>query len=99
MYNHGDLGIIIDRDERLHQWRDTKKFPGNFISMKSMIVQKSFSSLGGLYDIIDDFIEFKTQLGILSNKKKKQCMEVEGEKEMMVDNKLSILATVNTANT
>ena len=64
-----------------------------------MIVQKSFSSLGGLYDIIDDFIEFKTQLGILSNKKKKQCMEVEGEKEMMVDNKLSILPTVNTANT
>ena len=77
MYNHDDLGIIIDRDERLHQWRDTKKFPGNFISMKSMIVQKSFSSLGGLYDIIDDFIEFKTQLGILSNKKKKQWMEVE----------------------
>ena len=55
-----------------------------------MIVQESLSSFGGLYDIIDDFIEFKTQLGILSNKKKKQCMEVEEEKEMMVDNRTSI---------
>ena len=64
-----------------------------------MIVQKSLSPLGGLYDIIDDFIEFKTQLGILSNKNKKQWMEVEGEKEMMVDNRISILPTVNTANT
>ena len=62
-----------------------------------MIVQKSLSSLGGLYDII--FIEFKTQLGILSNKKKKQWIEVEEEKEMMVDNRIPILPIVNTANT
>ena len=54
-----------------------KEYSGINDCIKSMIVQKSLSSLGGLYDIIDDFIEFKTQLGILSNKKKKQWMEVE----------------------
>ena len=58
-----------------------------------MIVQKSLSSLGGLYDIIDDFIEFKTQLGILSDhqiKKKNQKKEEEEIKrgEIVMDNKL-----------
>ena len=76
-----------------------KEYSGINDCIKSMIVQKSLSSLGGLYDIIDDFIEFKTQFGILSNKKKKRWIEVEEEKEMMVDNRTSILPTVNTANT
>ena len=55
--------------------------------IKLMIVQKSLSFLGGLYDVIDDFIELKTRLGILSNKKKKQekKQEQEQEKERMVD--------------
>ena len=61
--------------------------------IKLMIVQKSLSSLGGLYDIIDDFIEFKTQLGILSDhqiKKKNQKKEEEEIKrgEIVMDNKL-----------
>ena len=67
--------------------------------IKLMIVQKSLSSLGGLYDSIDDFIEFKTRLGILSNdqikkknQKKEEEEEGEGEEikrgEIIMDNKL-----------
>ena len=52
--------------------------------IKLIIVQKSISLLGGVYDIIDDFIELKSQVGIRSDRKKKKEMEL----EMIVDNKL-----------
>ena len=54
--------------------------------IKLMIVQKSISLLGGVYDIIDDFIELKTQLGIRSDKNKNKKKEI--EIEIIVDNQL-----------